>query len=94
MLSHLAVRGWQPAPAALLWAPAAALTAGLLLTWWRQPRTPAGFATGLGTAFLLLFLFSKKAFCNYYFLVIALLMAGVAAASSEFPTEKEDGGAR
>ncbi len=91
VLSHLALQGWQPAPAALLWAPVAALTAGLLLAWWRQPRTPAGFATGLGTAFLLLFLFSKKAFCNYYFLVIALLMAGVAAASNEFQTDKPNG---
>ena len=46
-------------------------------------RRPAGFAIGLGTTFLLLFLVSKKAFCNYYFLVIALLMAGVAAGSVE-----------
>ena len=85
LLSHFARQGWQPTPEASLWAPAGALAGGLLLTWWRLPRTPAGFATGLGMTFLLLFLCSKKAFCNYYFLVIALLMAGVAAASGEFP---------
>jgi len=85
VLSHLAIHGWQPTPALLLAGPIAAICAGLGLTWWRLPRTPAGFCFGLATTFLLLFLFSKKAFCNYYFLVIALLMAGVASASTEFP---------
>jgi hypothetical protein len=85
ILSHLAREGWRPTPAALLAAPLVALVAGLGVTWWRVPRSPAGFALGLGMTFLLLFLFSKKAFCNYYFLVIALLMAGVACASEQFP---------
>ena len=84
VLSHFAREGWQPTPAVLLAAPLVALASGLGLTWWRLPRTPAGFALGLGTTFLLLFIFSKKAFCNYYFLVIALLMAGVACASAQF----------
>jgi hypothetical protein len=87
VLSELARRGWQLTPAVLLAAPLAALAAGLTLTWWRLPRTPAGFALSLGATFLLLFLFSKKAFCNYYFLVIALLMAGVAAASADVGLE-------
>jgi hypothetical protein len=86
VLSYFAGRGWEPTPGILLAAPLAALALGLGLTWWRLPRTPAGFALGLGTTFLLLFMFSKKAFCNYYFLVIALLMAGVASASAEFPS--------
>ena len=85
LLSYLAGQGWHPTPAALLAAPLAALAGGLGLTWWRLPRTPAGFALGLGTTFLLLFLCSKKAFCNYYFLVSALLLAGVACASAQFP---------
>jgi hypothetical protein len=89
VLSQLVRQGWQPTPTALIVAPLAALGAGLGLTWWRLPRTPAGFALGLGLTFLLLFLFSKKAFCNYYFLVIALLMAGVASASAEFPPSPE-----
>jgi hypothetical protein len=92
LLSYLVRQGWELSPAALLAAPMAALVAGLGLTWWRLPRTPAGFALGLGTTFLLLFLLSKKAFCNYYFLVIALLMAGVACASEQFPrTERAPG---
>jgi hypothetical protein len=86
VLSYFARQGWQPSPSALMAAPLGALAAGLGLTWWRLPRTPAGFALGLGTTFLLLFLFSKKAFCNYYFLVSALLMAGVACASAQFPS--------
>ncbi len=93
VLSYLARQGWQPTPGALLAAPLAALAAGLALAWWRLPRTPAGFALALGMAFFLLFLVSKKAFCNYYFLVIGLLMAGVAAASREgrwLPADDED----
>jgi hypothetical protein len=85
LLSYFARQGWQPTPAALLALPVAALAAGLALAWWRLPRTPAGFALGLGTTFLLLFLSSKKAFCNYYFLVIALLLAGVACADESVP---------
>ncbi len=90
VLSYYASHGWQPTQGILLAAPLCALAAGLGLSWWRLPRTPAGFAIGLGTTFLLLFLVSKKAFCNYYFLVIALLMAGVAAASADL-TETDGG---
>jgi hypothetical protein len=89
LLSHFARAGWQPTPFVLLGAPVAAVLAGLGLTWWRLPRTRAGFALGLGTLFLLLFLFSKKAFCNYYFLVIALLLAGVASGSEDLAPEPE-----
>jgi hypothetical protein len=91
VLSYFASNGWQPTPRVLLAAPLGALAAGLALGWWRLPRTAAGFAVGLGASFLLLFLFSKKAFCNYYFLVIALLMAGVAAGSGELSSEDTEG---
>ena len=91
VLSYFASQGWQPTQGILLIAPLGALAAGLGLSWWRLPRTPAGFAIGLGTTFLLLFLVSKKAFCNYYFLVIALLMAGVAAGSGELAKADTDG---
>jgi hypothetical protein len=90
VLSYFASEGWKPTQGILLAAPLGALAAGLGLSWWRLPRTPAGFAIGLGTTFLLLFLVSKKAFCNYYFLVIALLMGGIAAAGGEEPDT--DGG--
>ncbi|MEN3338680.1 MAG: hypothetical protein V7647_2356 [Acidobacteriota bacterium] len=91
VLSYFASNGWQPTPRVLLAAPLGALSAGLAVGWWRLPRTAAGFAVGLGVSFLLLFLFSKKAFCNYYFLVIALLMAGVAAGSAELSSEDREG---
>lgn len=84
VLSYLAGRH-DPDPAVLLVAPLLGIAAALALTWRSLPRTPAGFALGLGTAFLLMFMFSKKAFCNYYFLVIALLAAGVASAGARFP---------
>lgn len=84
VLVWLARAGWQLPGSLLIGAPLTAMGIGLALAWWRLPRTPAGSAVGLGLGFLLLFLFSKKAFCNYYFLVIGLLMAGVAAASADF----------
>ncbi len=91
LLSHWAHNGWIPNPGVVLAAPLAALAAGLAIAWWRLPRTPAGFALGIGVAFLLLFLFSKKAFCNYYFLVIGFLAAAVAAASRDFPPDAGGG---
>ncbi len=87
VMSHLARAGWEPTPSALLLAPLTALAAGLGLAWWRLPRTTAGFALALGTGFLLMFLFSKKAFCNYYFLVIGLLLAAVAATAAADPVD-------
>ena len=63
---------------------AVSLTAGLAglgLAWWRAPRTPAGFAASLGVTCFLLTAFGKKAFLNYYFLVVAFLLVAVAAAS-------------
>lgn len=93
VLSWAARAGWTLPSALLLAAPLAAGAAGLTLSWRRLPRTPAGFALGLGTAFFLLFLFSKKAFCNYYFLVIGLLLCGVAAASGDFRSDDVDGSA-
>ncbi len=58
------------------------LTAGLVglgLSWWRAPRTPAGFAASLGLTCFLLTAFGKKAFLNYYFLVFAALLIAIAA---------------
>ena len=53
---------------------------GLALAWWRAPRTPAGFAASLGLTCFLLAAFGKKAFLNYYFLVVAALLVAVTAA--------------
>lgn len=56
---------------------------GLGLAWWRAPRTPAGFAASLGVTCFLLAAFGKKAFLNYYFLVIAFLLVAIAAAGRQ-----------
>jgi hypothetical protein len=83
MLVYFSREGWPISAVTQTLAPLLALSVGLALALLRAPRTPSGFAAGLGFAFLLLFAFSKKAFCNYYFLTIALLAAGVAAGSDE-----------
>ncbi len=53
--------------------------AGIGLSWWRAPRTPAGFAASLAVTLFLLTAFGKKAFLNYYFLVVAFLLVAIAA---------------
>ena len=63
-----------------------ALIAGGLLVWRKAPRSPAGFALALGFVLMVLFAFSKKAFCNYYFFVLATLASSIAA-SPEDPAE-------
>jgi hypothetical protein len=56
------------------------LAATLALLWrWRQP-TPAYFAGAVGVMHLAFFAFSKQAFANYYYFVIAALCWGAAAA--------------
>jgi hypothetical protein len=52
-------------------------TIGLAL--WRAPRTPAGFALSVGLTFMVFFAFSKQAFCNYYYFIVATLCAALAA---------------
>jgi hypothetical protein len=59
-------------------APAAALAA-IGLSLWRCARTPAGFATAAGLTHLFLFCFSKHAFCNHYFFVVAAMCIAVGA---------------
>ena len=70
---------------------AVSLTAGLIgiaLSWWRAPRTPAGFAASLGVTCFLLTAFGKKAFLNYYFMVVAFLLVAIAASSSRTPVTR------
>ena len=58
------------------------LGAGLVavaLAWWRAPRSPAGFAAALALTCLFVTAFGKKAFLNYYMLVVAMLLTAVAA---------------
>ncbi len=49
------------------------------LTIWRMPRSPAGFAMALAVVFMMFFAFSKGAFVNYYYLIIAAFCAGISA---------------
>ena len=78
VVAALGQAGWAPPPIVLLAVPMTALAAGVAIAWRFAPRTPSGFAVSLGFVLLLLFLFSKKAFCNYYYLVIAAFSASVA----------------
>jgi uncharacterized membrane protein len=56
------------------------LAAMLALLWWRRQPTPAYFAGAVGVMHLAFFAFSKQAFANYYYFVIAALCWGAAAA--------------
>jgi len=62
------------------------LAAMLALLWWRRQPTPAYFAGAVGVIHLAFFAFSKQAFANYYYFVIAALYWGAAAA---FPAGDE-----
>ncbi|OJH40956.1 hypothetical protein [Cystobacter ferrugineus] len=46
---------------------------------WRAPRTPAGFALAVSLLFMAFFAFSKQAFCNYYYFIVAALCCALAA---------------
>jgi hypothetical protein len=54
---------------------------------WRAPSTPAGVFGALAVTLLTTFAFGKKAFCNYYLLVIAVLAIAVAVRRDE-PTTR------
>ncbi|EPX62674.1 hypothetical protein D187_008862 [Cystobacter fuscus DSM 2262] len=49
------------------------------LALWRAPRTPAGFALAVGLLIMIFFAFSKQAFCNYYYFIVAALCCALAA---------------
>ena len=54
------------------------VVAATALTAWRAPRTPAGFAAALAVTLFTTFAVGKKAFCNYYVCVVALLAIAIA----------------
>jgi hypothetical protein len=49
------------------------------LIYWRAPRSPAGFATGMAFLLLAFFAFSRQGSANYHFAVIGCLLIAVAA---------------
>ncbi len=63
-----------------------ALATGLAA--WRAPRGVAGFTVALAVTLFTTFAFGKKAFCNYYICVIAVLAMAIACAR---PREGESG---
>jgi hypothetical protein len=85
ILSAFAARGWviDHHGLAVTLLPLLALAAALGLVWRYVERSSWGFTAALGFTFLLLFLVSKKAFCNYYYFVIAAFAAAAALRSDE-----------
>ena len=49
----------------------------------RAPRTPSGFAAAVAIIYLCFFVTAKQAFCNYYYLIIAMLCCAIAAYEPE-----------
>ena len=79
--------GWPPPPAALGFLLFAGAMAWCL---WRNPRTPAGFASALAVSFFFFVSFAKQAFANYYSLIIGTLCIVIAAcADSPEPEVKK-----
>ena len=79
-LAWLARGTGAPLPGWLGFLALAALTA---LGLWRAPRTPAGFALGVGLAFFGFFAFGKQAFANYYLFVLGALCLAVSASAPD-----------
>lgn len=64
-----------------VWAGAAAAIS-LAFALWRLPATRAGFASGTAIVTFATFAFGSKAFCNYYFFVVAALCSAISVASA------------
>ena len=69
--------GQSPLPT---WFPYLALLGTMAWTLWRIPRTPTGFAMGVGLAYMTLFLFNYHAFCNHFHLILGTLCCGIVGA--------------
>jgi hypothetical protein len=77
-LVWLARNGWGTP--SLMWTVAAMGTA-LAIILWRSDRSTAGVPASLAFVLLATFAFGRKAFCNYYFMVIGALCCAIAAAT-------------
>jgi len=78
-LSYMAWTAKDGIPRLPQWASFAVAFVALVLSSWRAPRTPAGFAAASAFVFVVFFAFAKQAFCNYYFLVLGLGCCALAA---------------
>jgi uncharacterized membrane protein len=90
VLSWLARERVALTPAIVLAASGLALLGGLGLSLWRASRTAAGFAAAMAFTLLLVFVCSKKAFCNYYFFALGVMCAAIAAGGSSWPDATDD----
>ena len=63
-----------------VWVALLAASLAILLSIWKAPRNPFGFALAVGLTYLAFFAFNKQAFCNYYFFTIATFCCAIAAA--------------
>jgi hypothetical protein len=52
--------------------------AAMLAGMWKAPRTRAGFAATAGLAYLMFFLLSDYAFCNYYYMTVGMFAMAAA----------------
>jgi hypothetical protein len=57
---------------------AALVLAAAGLAVWRAPATPSGVAAALAVTLFTAFAFGKKAFCNYYVMVLSVLVLAIA----------------
>ena len=78
-LSYVAATAVAGVPTMPLWLSFPIILPGLAVALLRSPKTPAAFAAGSALVFTLFFAFAKQAFCNYYFLIIGMLCAAIAA---------------
>jgi hypothetical protein len=73
-----------------MWWTITAMVAAVGIALARGERSTAGFCAALSFTLLATFAFGRKAFCNYYFLVIGVLCCAVAAAA-ESPSPRPFG---
>jgi len=64
---------------------AALIVGAAVLAAWRAPTTPAGATAAMAVTVFTAFAFGKKAFCNYYVLVIAGLALALAVRREDEP---------
>jgi hypothetical protein len=88
-LSYVAWTAKNGVPVLPLWLGFGVLPVPFALALWRAPRTASGFASASALVFALFFAFSKQAFCNYYFFVLGLTCAALAAVAPPEPPARE-----
>jgi hypothetical protein len=76
-LSFAARAGWGTG--SLVWSLVGA-SAALVIAMIRTPNTTGGFAGSVALSSLVMFAWGSKAFCNYYFFVIAAICSTIAIA--------------